>query len=287
MSHFTFLVLAALAAPAVAQAPHEGNRPFPPYKIVGNVYYVGADDITAYLVATPAGHILLNSGYVETVPLVRDSIRKLGFRVEDVKILLNSQAHGDHVAGQAAMQKLTGAKVYSSERDAVVIESGGRADPRWGREQTYPPVKVDHVVSDGEQVKLGDSVLVAHLTPGHSIGCTTWTMRVLEGGKPYDVVFVGGVTINPGVHFVGRPTYPGIADDYARTFRVLRALQCDVFLGAHGNYYGMIRKYRQMQQSPQPNPFLDPQGYRELIDRSERAYLDQLKRETAAATPKP
>lgn len=287
MPRFTLLLLAALASPAVAQTPHEGNQPFPPYKIMGNLYYVGADDITAYLVATPAGHILLNSGYVETVPLIRDSIRKLGFRVEDVKILLNSQAHGDHVAGQAAMRKLTGAKVYSSQPDAVVIESGGKADPRWGREETYPPVKVDHIVGDGEQVKLGGSVLVAHLTPGHSIGCTTWTMQVSEGGKHYDVVFVGGVTINPGVHFVGRPTYPGIADDFARTFRVLRALQCDVFLGAHGKYYGMLRKYRQMQQSPQPNPFIDPQGYRDLIDRSEKAYLDQLKRETAAATPKP
>jgi metallo-beta-lactamase class B len=141
-------------------------------------------------------------------------------------------------------------------------------------------VKVDHVVRDLEEVKLGGVTLVAHMTPGHSIGCTTWTTRVSERGKQYDVVIVGGTTINPGVEFVRRPTYQGIAEDYARTFRVLRALKCDVFLGAHGGYYGMAAKYEKMKGGAETNPFVDPDGYRAFVDRAEKVYLDQLARET-------
>jgi metallo-beta-lactamase class B len=248
---------------------------------MGNLYYVGASDITSYLIATPAGHILINSGYEDTPPMIRDGIVKLGFQPADVKILLNSQAHYDHVAGQLAMQRLTGAKIYSSAREVAVLESGGKADPRWGREQTYPAVKVDHVVRDLEEVTLGGVTLVARLTPGHSIGCTTWTMRISDGGKVYDVVIVGGTTINPGVQFVRSPTYPGIADDYARTFQTLRALPCDVFLGAHGGYYGMVAKYEQMKAGATVNPFVDPQGYRAFIDRSEEAFREKLAQERA------
>ena len=272
---------ALFLAASVLFAQHNDNEPFPAYKIIGNVYYVGASDITAYLITTPAGHILVNSGYVETAPLIRDSIVKLGFQPRDVKILLNSQAHYDHVAGQAALQKITGARIYSSQAEVAVLESGGKADPRWGREQNYPPVKVDHVVRDGEEVKLGGVTVVAHMTPGHSIGCTTWTTRVTEGGKSYDVVIVGGTTINPGVHFIGKPTYPGIADDYARTFRLLRALNCDIFLGAHGGYYGMQAKYEKMKAGAAVNPFLDREGYRAFIDESAKTFETALAKEKA------
>jgi|SRR5579872_5072262 len=271
------IVLASIAL----YSQNSDNQPFPPYKIIANVYYVGASDITSYLITTPAGHILINSGYENTPPIIVDGIRKLGFKIEDVKILLNGQAHFDHVAGQAAMQRLTGAKIYSSEPEVAVLESGGKADPRWGHEVTYPVVKVDHVVRDLEQVTLGGVTLTAHMTPGHSIGCTTWTMKVSDGGKSYDVVFVGGTTINPGVKFIGKPTYPGIADDYARTFRVLHALKCDVFLGAHGGYYGMKEKYKKMKDGAGTNPFIDPDGYRTFVDRAEKDYLDQLAKEKA------
>lgn len=264
---------------APAQNREEGNQPYPPFRIIGNIYYVGADDIASYLITSPSGDFLLNSGYEDTAPLIRDSIRKLGFQLSDVKILLNSQAHFDHVAGQARLQEWSGAKIYSSARDAGVLESGGKTDPRFGKEYTYPPVKVDHIVRDGESVTLGGVTLVARLTPGHTEGCTTWTMTVADGGKRYDTVFVGGVSINPGVRLTGRPTYPGIADDYATTFRVLRSLHCDVFLGAHGGYFGMLSKRERQQVHPQPNPFLDPRGYREFIDRSEKAYRAQLSRE--------
>lgn len=278
------LALLVVASCAVSVAQHGGadNQPFPPYRIVGNLYYVGASDIAVYLVTTPAGDILINSGYQSTPALIRASIVKLGFRPTDVKILLNSQAHFDHVAGQHEMQRLTGAKIYSSRREVVVLETGGKADPRWGSEVTYPPVKVDHVVRDLEKVSLGGTTLVAHMTPGHSIGCTTWTMRIAGGGRVYNVVIVGGLSINPGVRFVGHPTYPGIADDYVHTFKVLRSLPCDIFLGAHGGYYGMKEKYERMRAGASANPFIDPQGYHAFIDQSEKTFQEQLAREKAA-----
>ena len=282
MARFSVLLFAGFAGVLAAQHGGADNQPFPAYKIIGNVYYVGASDITSYLITTPAGHILINSGYEDTPPLIRESIVKLGFKPSDVKILLNGQAHGDHVAGQLAMQKMTGAKIYSSRPEVAVLESGGKADPRWGREQTYPAVKVDHVVRDLEAVTLGGTTLIAHMTPGHSIGCTTWTLRVADGGKTYDVVIVGGTTINPGVEFVRKPTYPGIAGDYAKTFQTLRALPCDIFLGAHGGYYGMKEKYEKMKAGAAANPFLDPQGYRAFIDRSDQTFQKQLAREKAA-----
>jgi metallo-beta-lactamase class B len=281
MFRFAAALLIALPVASMAQNKRPDNQPFPAYRIAGNLYYVGASDITSYLITTPAGHILINSGYEDTPPIIRDGIVSLGFKPADVKILLNSQAHFDHVAGQAAMQKLTGAKIYSSAPEVVVLETGGKADPRWGREQTYPAVKVVHVVRDLEQVTLGGVTLVAHLTPGHSIGCTTWTMRLADGGKVYDVVIVGGTTINPGVEFVRKPTYPGIADDYVHTFQVLHSLPCDIFLGAHGGYYGMLAKYEKMKAGATVNPFIDPEGYRAFIDQAEQTFREQWAKEKA------
>jgi metallo-beta-lactamase class B len=287
MSRLSITLFAALAstvfaATALAQNTRPDNQPFPAFRVMGNVYYVGASDIASYLIVTPAGHILIDSGYEDTPPIVRDGILKLGFKLQDVKILLNSQAHFDHVAGQAEMQRMTGAKIYSSEREVAVLESGGKADLRFGREYTYPAVKVDRVVRDIDEVTLGGVTLVSHLTPGHSIGCTTWTLRVPEGGKVYDVVIVGGTAINPGVELLRNPTWPGIADDFERTFRVLRALPCDVFLGAHGVYYGMAEKYKKLKAGAEVNPFIDPAGYRAYVDRAEKEYLDQLAKEKAA-----
>ena len=275
---FRFLLLLTLATVAFAASD---NDPFPAHRVIGNVYYVGASDIASYLITTPAGHILIDTGYEDTPPMIRDGIVKLGFQPRDVKILLNSQAHFDHVAGQAEMQRLTGAKIYSSQKEVDVLESGGKADTRFGRDHTYPAVKVDHVVHDLEKVTLGGVTVVAHLTPGHSIGCTTWTLRVADGGKDYDVVIVGGTSINPGVVLTGKPNYPGIAEDFARTFRTLRALHCDIFLGAHGGYYDMQEKYKKMKEGAAVNPFIDPDGYRAYIDRAEQSYRAQLAQEKA------
>lgn len=275
------LVLFAIsAATLIAQNNIPGNQPFPTHKVVSNIYYVGADDITSYLITTPAGHIVLNAGYAETVPIIEAGIRKLGFNPRDVKILLNGQAHFDHVAGMAALQKVTGGKVYSSERDAPVLESGGTKDPRWGMEQTYPPVRVDHILRDGEKITLGGVTLHTRLTPGHSMGCTTFTMTVEEKGQKLEVVLVGGTSINPGVHFVGQPTWPGIAEDFQKGFNVLRSLKCDVFLGAHGNYYGMNAKYEALATGG--NPFIDPDGYRAFVAKSENVFQQQLAQEQLA-----
>lgn len=259
-------------------ADQPGNKPFPPYKIIGNIYYVGADDITSYLITTPEGHILINEGYEETVPIIRDGIEKLGFKVKDVKWLLNGQAHSDHIAGQKALKELTGAKVAAMEQDVPVIEGGGKGDFRWEGISSYPPVTVDRKLHDGDTLNIGVT-LVAHWTPGHTKGCTTYTMEVEDGGKKYNVVVVGGTTINPGVYLVKNPKYPEIATDYARTFRVMRSLKCDVFLGAHGGYYGMLEKYERMKAGAKPNPFIDPEGYQRHIDKAEKAYRDQLTRE--------
>jgi len=277
------LTVSAWAQPAPhPPAVHPDAQPSSPYRIAGNIWYVGTTDITSYLVTTPAGHIVINAGYEETAALIRDSIEKLGFRSRDVKILLNSQGHFDHVAGTAALQKLTGAKVYSSAADAAVMESGGAKDFRWGKEFTYPLVKVARKLADGDRVTLGGVTLVAHVTGGHSVGCTTWTMEVEEGGRRYHVVIVGGTTINPGVTLLHNSGYPAVARDFERTFQVLKALQCDIFLGAHGGYYGMAENYERMKRGEQPNPFIDPKGYAEHVARAEKRFLEQLARERGA-----
>lgn len=263
-------------------AKHPDALPHPPYRIAGNLWYVGTSDITSYMVTTPAGHIVINAGYEETAALIRDSIVKLGFQPSDVKILLNSQAHFDHVAGTAALQNLTGAKVYSSRADAEVMESGGAKDFRWGKEFTYLPVKVERKLADGEKVTLGGVTLTAHVTGGHSVGCTTWTMEVEEGGRRYRVVIVGGTTINPGVTLVNNAAYPAMVRDFERTFEVLQSLKCDIFLGAHGGYYDMAAKYERMKHGEQPNPFIDPKGYFEYVVRAKKRFLEQLARERGA-----
>ncbi len=284
MKFLQLLTLVAAASALAAQSKLGADaQPFPAYKIIGNIYYVGASDIASFLIATPAGHILLNNGYEASVPLIQASVESLGFKMRDIRIMLNGQAHFDHVAGHAALQQLTGAKIYASEADAVVIEGGGKGDPRWEGQFSYPPVKVDRRLRDGDTVELGGTTLVAHLTPGHSIGCTTWTMRV----NNYDVVFVGGATINPGVKLLNNPKYPKWAADYAKTFLTLRALKCDVFLGPHGSQYDMRAKYERLKKGENPNPFIDPQGYARFVDESERVYKEQLARERAAAADTP
>ena len=271
--------IATVVLMVVGSLAQEGNRPHPPYKIAGNLFYVGADDITSYLITTPQGHILVNTGYETTPALIRASVERLGFKVSDIKIILNGQAHIDHVGGQAVMKEMSGAEVWASAADAPVIEGGGKGDFRFDGIHSYPPVKVSRIVKDGDRVTLGGTTLVAHLTPGHTKGCTTWTMQVTEGGRTYDAVIVGGTGINPGVTVAVNAKYPKIAEDYARTFRVLRALKCDIFLGAHGNYYGMRAKYERMKAGAGVAAFVDPDGYAAFVNHAEKAFLDQLARE--------
>jgi metallo-beta-lactamase class B len=275
------LIVSWLAAQNDSVVP-AWNKPIEPYRVAGNIYYVGTNYLASFLFVTPEGSILLNSDYEESVPLVRRSIEKLGFRFADVKYLLSSQAHNDHSAGNFLVKELTGAKVLVMQGDDDIIATGGKGDFRFDGEISWKPCKVDRVLHDGDTVKLGGTTLVAHHTPGHTKGCTTWTTTVTEDGKKLNVVVVGGTGINPGVRLVNNAKYPGIVEDYVRTFQILRALPCDLFLGAHGVYYGMDEKLVRVRAGEKPNPFIDPRGYREFIDQSERAYQKQLSEEKHA-----
>jgi metallo-beta-lactamase class B len=258
------------------------TEPFPAFRIAGNVYYVGSRDLASYLITTPEGHILINSDLEANVPLIRASIAQLGFQLSDVKVLLISHAHWDHDAGSATIKSLTGATYMVMDADVPVVESGGTADFQYGTDptKTYPKAHVDRVLHDGDEVRVGTTVLVAHLTPGHTKGCTTWTMKVREGGRNYDVVIVGSPYMNPGSRLVNNPLYPDIASDYERTFRVLRSLPIDIFLGAHGSYFDMETKYRRLTEGG-TTPFVDRAGYAEFIADRERAFRAELAKQTA------
>lgn len=276
---WAFAILCAYCANAATNPAW--NKPVEPYRIAGNLYYVGTNYLASYLVVTPQGNILINAGFEETPALIRKSVEKLGFRFADTKYLLNSQAHDDHAAGSFWIREWTGAQVLVMEQDAYAVEHGGKGDFRYDAETRWRPCKVDRVLHDGDTVSLGGSTLVTHLTPGHTKGCTTWTMDVHDGKRTLHAVIVGGVSVNSGYILVNNPKYPGIADDYRRTFRVLRALSCDLFLGAHPGYYNGDAKYERMKAGATENPFIDPLGYREFVDDAEKEFEEKL----AASSP--
>ena len=269
---------------AFAQEASDWTNPFPPYRIIGNIYYVGSQGLASYLIVTPQGNILINSNLEKSVPMIRESVEKLGFKFSNTKILLISHAHWDHCSGSAAIKELTGAKYMVMDADVAEIEAGGKGNFQYGDnpESRYQPTKVDRMLHDGDEVKLGGTVLVAHLTPGHTKGTTTWTMKVADGGKTYDVVIVGSPNVNAGYKLVNNALYPQIASDYERMFRVLHALPCDVFLGAHGDYYDMQTKYARMREG-QANPFIDPDGYKSYVAEREQAFLAELAKQTGGA----
>lgn len=259
------------------RGPLGGNERVQPFKIIGNVYYVGMSDVTSYLITTPEGHILLDSTYASTVPVIRESIEKLGFKMRDIKILLNSHGHNDHQGGHALMKELTGAQILMSDADADSL-----AESRPDRGPTWKPAKADKVFRDGEQVRLGGVTMGAHLTPGHTKGCTTWATTVEENGKRSNVVFVCGVRLGDGAVLVGNRQYPAIADDYVKSFQRLKELPCDIFLAPHGSFFGLTEKIKRMEQGTGTNPFIDPQGYRAYIETSERAFREALEKQRAA-----
>ena len=280
-----FIVLVALAGLAAlargleqqlnpADFLPEMNQPVKPINIIGNIYYVGTNGVSSFLIVTPQGHILIDSAFNQSVPLIRQSVKTLGFRFEDIEIVLSSHAHFDHVAGHALVKEQTGARVMASALDADVIRKGN--EQLW---DGWKGTRVDRIIRDGDVVRLGDVALTAHLTPGHTPGCTTWTMNVTDGGRQYVVVFVGGYGINPGVTLVDNASYPTIADDYARTFRVLRSLRPDVFLAQHPEIFSFDEKVKRRTTNGNANPFIDPDGYRRVIQEGEHAYVSQLARE--------
>ena len=267
-----------------AQANPEWTEPFPPFRIAGNLYYVGSKGLANYLVTTPQGNILINSDLEANVPLIEASIERLGFKFKDTKILLISHAHWDHDAGSAMIKEQTGAMYMVMDADVGVVESGGKTDFEYGNSPNtlYRPTKVDRVLHDGEEVKLGGAVLVAHRTPGHTKGCTTWTMQVPEAGKTYNVVILGSPNVNPGYKLIDNKAYPEIAEDYERMWRVLKSLPGDIFLGAHGSYFGLEEKYPLMKAGG-ANPFIDPSGYKKYVAQKEQDFRTELARQKLAA----
>jgi metallo-beta-lactamase class B len=259
----------AFTATLLAQGNPDWHRALPGFKIAGNLYYVGTADLAVYLIHTPQGNILINSDFEQDVPMIRASIEKLGFKYRDTKILLISHAHGDHDAATGVIKKDTDAKLMVMDADVADEESTAR-----GR----PGAHVDRTLHDGDTVELGGSKLTARLTPGHTKGCTTWTMQVQEGGRTLNAVIVGSPNVNPGYILVGNTKYPRIAEDYAKTFAVLKKLPCDLFLGAHGAYFGMLAKYEKMKAGGS-NPFIDPEGYRAYVAERDETFRKEWERQ--------
>jgi len=278
------LKLAAMAAsPLAAQTadelfrrnigtPDQFNKQFPPHKVIGNIYYVGSESLSSFLVVTPQGNILINSCFEATVPVIRSSVEQLVFKFTDTKILLGSHAHADHMEGDALVKELTGAQIMAMAEDVPAlmnIKPGGKPHP------------LDKTLHDGEQIVLGGATLVAHLTAGHTRGCTTWTTQAREDGKTYDVVIIGSVGVNPGYKLVHNAEVPDMAGEYMRSFRLLRSLPCDVPLGSHPSMYNLAEKYPKLGKGP--NPFIDPEGYKHELDIQEHAFLQRLDEQKKAA----
>ena len=270
--------------PAQAADDPKYTQPFPPFRIAGNLYYVGSADLAAYLITTPQGNILINSNLQTSPPQIKKSVESLGFHFSDTKILLISHAHYDHCAGSALVKKMTGAKYFVMQGDVSVVQSGGRTDFQYGERKSMqsPPARVDRVLHDGDTVQLGGTSLVAHLTAGHTRGTTTWTLDENEGGKSLRVVIVGSPNVNPGYKLARNKIYPQMARDYAHEFKVLKSLPCDIFLGAHGGYFDLSEKYDRWKRGDH-SAFIDPQGYRNYIADREQAFDAELKRQSASA----
>ncbi|HLH55223.1 MAG TPA: subclass B3 metallo-beta-lactamase [Verrucomicrobiae bacterium] len=262
-------LLLALFAPLVSAQNADWHREFPGFKIAGNLYYVGTADLAVYLIKTPKGNILINSDFPQDLPLIRNSIHQLGFDYRDTRILLISHAHDDHDGAVGQIKKETGASLMVMQGDVASVESTAEGQPG---------AKVDRVLHDGDTVELGGSKLTARLTPGHTPGCTTWTMEVQENGRKLNAVLIGSPNVNPGYILVGNKNYPRIAEDYEKTFNVLLSLPVDFFLGAHGSYFGLKEKYEKMKAGG-ANPFIDPDGYNAYVTERRDAFRKEWDRQ--------
>ena len=252
-----------------------GQAPAEPFRIAGNFYYVGASDVSAFLITGPAGHIVLDAGYPTTATMIMASIAKLGFDIKDVKVLLNSEPHPDHGGGLAVLQQASGAEVWASEASADVIASGG--DDRvmflplralfWLKLTGYPAARVFHRFKDGETIRVGPIALTAHITGGHTPGCTSWSFPVRDGDRVLNIVSACDLGVLAGTR------YPGQGDDLERSFRVLRSLPADIWVTAHARWWGRYRKFVASSTAKNPvEPFIDPEGYRAFVDTAEKEF---------------
>jgi metallo-beta-lactamase class B len=267
MKRLNLLPLLLLATALHAQkdpVSRAWNEPIPPFRITENLYYVGAADITSYLITTPAGHIVLDGGFEETAPIIRANVARLGFDVKDVRILIGSHPHYDHAGGLAELKRVTGARFVASTLDAPLYAAGGKDDPQFGDRFLFPPIVADRKIADGDQVTLGGVTLTARITPGHTPGCTTWMMG--------DAVFVCS-TSSPGYKLVDNPRYPNAVEDYRRQFAILRSLTPKIFLASHGNFFDLQGK---RMKHGATNAFIDPEGYRAFVAESEKSFEEKV-----------
>ncbi len=247
----------------------------PAHRMIGNVYFVGQDDLCSYLITTPQGHILINTGFAFSVPVIKRGTEQLGFKYKDIKIMLVTHAHSDHAAGFAAIKKQTGAKMWALEQEAPLLESGGKTDFLFGSDGWFEPVKVDKTFKDGDKIELGGTTIVAHWTPGHTKGSTSYSIDINENGKLYHVLIANMPAINEGVSFVNNKKYPEIVDDYMRTFAVLRSLPCDVFLSSHTTQYHFNAKFH-LDTKYNPARYVDPVGIQTELDHLEQVFFTQV-----------
>lgn len=275
---FAILLFFMPVSAQLTEQDREWNKPVEPFRIVGNVYYVGASEVTSFLITTSKGHVLIDSGYAETVPQIRKNVAKLGFKLTDIKYLLNTQAHYDHAAGLAELKRLTKAKMIASVLDKIGLEEGDKNDFAWGDKYAFEPVKVDRTIRDGEEVTLGGIKLRAMITPGHTPGATMWLLNAKEGSKMYQVAFVSSASI-PGYTLLDNIKYPSIIADYEKTFLKMKRLNPDVFLGSHGSFFNLLEKAEKVRSNPASNPFIDPAGYKAYVERSRSNFLAQLSKE--------
>ena len=268
------LLLAAPAAEVQAQDP-DWSRPFPGHRVIGNLYAVGTYGLGVFLITSEDGHILINTGLEDSTPLIRANVESVGYRLEDVRILLTMQSHWDHTAALAEIKEITGAEMWATADDARVLEDGGFSDPHFGGSVSFPPVEVDRIVSDGETIELGDTRLRVHEHPGHTEGSSSYSMQVNENGRDYAVAIANMGTINEGKRLVVDPTYPGVAEDFARTYASQKAMEVDVWVAAHGGQYRLHDKY-EPGQAYDPETFVDPEGFLAEVERLERIYEEQI-----------
>ncbi len=278
MRRLATLGLLALLAPPLWAQRENWSRPFPGHRVIGNLYAVGTYDLGVFLVTSDEGHILINSALEDSLPAIRKNIESVGFRLQDVRILLTMQAHWDHTAALAEIREVTGAQMWATRGDAPILADGGFSDPHFGGKVSFRPVPVDRVLEDGEVIRLGDTRLQVVESPGHTAGSVSYTMTVRENGRPYRVVIANMGTINPGKRLIVNPTYPGVAADFAKTFRRQKGMDVDVWVAAHGSQYGLHRKYNP-GQAYSPDTFVDPGGFLAAVKRLEGLYLQQVQRE--------
>jgi metallo-beta-lactamase class B len=267
------------AIPAFAQQNATWTAPFEPFKVIDNVYYVGSAGLSSWLITTPQGDILLDVGVPQNATMVEEHIQKLGFKLSDIKILLNSHGHFDHSGGMAKLKADTGATVISSVPERYALEHGVYPGSESSKGLSFPPVKVDRTVNDGETVELGGETLTAHITPGHTQGCTTWTWDVHDGGKTYRVLAFCSASI--GVNRLApNPQYPGIVDDYRKTFAKMKTMKADIYLAPHAEMYGLLEKRAKLDKGG-PNPFIDPNAMQRGVSAFETAFNTGLAEQEA------